>query len=270
MSTDKNIKFKKSLGQNFIFDKNLLAAICSDAGITPGDAVLEIGAGAGTLTAQIAERAASVIAVEIDRDLKPVLDKALCGFNNAEIVFADVLKLSHDEIRQLTGGQEFKLVANLPYYITTPVIFHFLESDLKISSMTVMVQKEVAERIAAKPGSKAYGAPSLSVQARCDVFITRTVGRSAFIPVPDVDSAVIRLDVKRPFDPVLSKVIKGLFGMRRKTVLNNLCAAFALSRESALDILCAAGIPPESRGEQLGLAETKRIAGQLQKIIGLR
>ncbi|MCL2676049.1 MAG: 16S rRNA (adenine(1518)-N(6)/adenine(1519)-N(6))-dimethyltransferase RsmA [Firmicutes bacterium] len=259
MDNLKGIKFKKSLGQNFIFDKNLLAAIVGDAGITATDTVLEAGAGAGTLTAELAKKAGRVIAVEIDRDLVPVLTANLTGFANVEIVFADILKLTHQKIAQITSGT-FKVVANLPYYITTPIIFHFLEGALDIRNMTVMVQKEVAERIIACPGSKTYGALSMSVQSRADVYLTRAVKRSVFVPSPDVDSAVVRIDIKRPFDPLLSKVIRGLFAMRRKTVLNNLCGALNLSRDAAIAVLSAARVPPDSRAEQLTQNEVRAIA----------
>lgn len=259
----KRISFKKSLGQNFIFDQNLLMAICADASVDKNDTVLEIGAGAGTLTRVLAQTADNVIAVEIDKDLSPYLNENLNQHKNVTLIFGDILKIPHKELLSLTNGEEFKIVANLPYYITTPVIFYFLESDLNIKSLTVMVQKEVADRITAKPNSKDYGALTLSIAARADTFVTRSVHRDMFTPAPSVDSAIVRMDIKRPFDPFLSKVIRSLFAMRRKTAVNNLTAAFTLTRTQAIKSLENAGISENARGQELDLNAVKKLAAQL-------
>lgn len=258
--------YKKSLGQNFIFDKNLLQAIANDADINSSDTVLEIGAGAGTLTSVLASKAKKVIAVEIDKDLKPIIENNLNGLANAIVLFEDFLKLSHEEIAQITSGR-FKVVANLPYYITTPVLFYLLESEFEITSLTVMVQKEVALRMTATPNSKDYGALTLAIKSRGDAKITRLVNRKMFTPPPNVDSAVVKIDIKHPYDSHLSKVIRGLFSMRRKTILNNMVAAFNIPKEKASEVLNTLGIDEKVRSEQLGLEKFKEIATQLKNFI---
>lgn len=254
--------YKKSLGQNFIFDKNLLNAVVVDAGITPSDTVLEIGAGGGTLTAALSSKAKQVIAIEIDKSLSPILQKNLHGLGNVTLIFDDILRLSHNKIDSLTKGR-FKVVANLPYYITTPVLFHLLESLLNITSLTVMVQKEVALRMTAKPSTKDYGALTLAIKSRGEAAITRIVDKTMFTPMPAVDSAVVRLDITQPYNSHLSNVIKGLFGMRRKTILNNMVSAFDLSKEQASKILLSLNIDEKARSEQLNLEKIKEIATSL-------
>jgi len=219
-----NFKFNKKFGQNFIFDKNLLNAIINDSGITKDDDVLEIGPGAGTLTRVIAEKAKKVVSYEIDTSLQ----EHLLGLNlkNTKFVFGDVMNFSIEEIEKDFKG-EYKLIANLPYYITTPIIFKFLNNSKKIKSLTIMVQKEVAERIVAKVGGKDYGVLSIMCQFYGEAKINRIVSRKMFFPQPNVDSAVVTINIDREkFKEVdyskFYNFIKCVFSMRRKTLRNNL------------------------------------------------
>lgn len=216
--------FKKKFGQNFISDKNLLQAIVDDAAITDKDNVLEIGAGGGSLTAALSKRAKRVVSYEIDDDLKEHL--LSLNLENVEFVFADVLKEKIEDIEKRFACQQYKIVANLPYYITTPLIFKFLEEGSGVTSLTIMVQKEVAQRIVAAPGNKDYGVLSVMVNFYGDAKITRIVGRQMFYPSPKVDSAVVNITKTRNFDKKnaknMSNFIKTCFSMRRKTLLNNL------------------------------------------------
>lgn len=246
---------KKKFGQNFITDANLLGAIASDAGIEKGDVVVEIGAGAGTLTKALCQRAKKVIAFEIDASLKGVLESTLKGVDNVELIFSDILKADREELRKRVGG-DFKVVANLPYYITSPVLFYFLESDLPLRSVTVMVQKEVAERMVAKCDTPEYGVLSLSVQSRGKATVTRIVGKEMFYPRPSVDSAVVRIDIGGGvFSEKLFKLFRCAFAMRRKTLANNLMSTYGLSRERAEAILTKAGLDLKVRGEALDLGQ---------------
>ncbi|MFA5450179.1 MAG: 16S rRNA (adenine(1518)-N(6)/adenine(1519)-N(6))-dimethyltransferase RsmA [Clostridia bacterium] len=260
-------RYKKSLGQNFITDSALLKAIVKDAGIAKEDTVIEIGAGAGTLTREIAEAAGKVIAFEVDKDLKLVLQDVLSGAANVQTVFSDILKMSDSEVAAVAGG-EFKVVANLPYYITTPIIMRFIESGLPIKSLTVMVQKEVAERLAAKESTPEYGAVTLAVRLRGDAKITRIVNRRLFYPQPNVDSAVIRIDIddnRYAFQDknTLLKLIKAGFAMRRKTLVNNISAAFSYSKEYARELLDSLGYDQNIRGEALSIEDYIKIADKI-------
>lgn len=252
----------KRYGQNFISDPNLLAAIAHD-GASAGDTVLEIGAGAGTLTAALSDLGANVTAFEIDERLKPVLSEVLLG-KNARVIFADAMTADIDSLHL----GDYRLVANLPYYITTPVIFRFLY-DPHLLSMTVMVQKEVAERICASPGTPQYGALSAQMQAMGSVRITRTVPRNMFLPAPDVDSAVVRLDidpiVPRELLPDYRKAVAAAFGMRRKTLVNNLVSAYPISKTAATDIVVELCGNPNARGETLGPMQFIRLSELLRK-----
>ena len=192
----KGFHYNKALGQNFITDGNLLSAIVSDSGVDSGDTVVEIGTGAGTLTRAIAAKAKKVFSFELDKNLISVLDLSLKGLDNVEVIFKDVLKMTDGELKEIVGG-EFKVVANLPYYVTTPMIMRFLESGLDVKSITVMVQKEVADRFIATVGSKEYAAVSLAVQMRGEARVTRIVGRQMFFPMPNVDSAVVKIVVDK-------------------------------------------------------------------------
>lgn len=244
--------FSKKYGQNFITDYNLLRAIVSDAGVTRDDTALEIGAGAGTLTRALAESAGRVVAFEIDPSLSPVLDESLAGLNNVEVIMDDVTKWTDAELDDLTGS-DYKVVANLPYYITTPLLFTFLERENKPSSVTVMVQKEVAERICATPEKGDYGALSVAVALRGKASITRIVKRDCFTPAPNVDSAVIRIDLDpaAPTDRSLYELVAKSFAMKRKTLVNNLSAGYAIPKPFAAELLVSLGFSPTVRAEQL-------------------
>ena len=252
--------FSKKYGQNFITDYNLLRAIVSDAGVTRDDTALEIGAGAGTLTRALAESAGRVVAFEIDPSLSPVLDESLAGLNNVEVIMDDVTKWTDAELDDLTGS-DYKVVANLPYYITTPLLFTFLERENKPSSVTVMVQKEVAERICATPEKGDYGALSVAVALRGKANITRIVKRDCFTPAPNVDSAVIRIDLDpaAPTDRSLYELVAKSFAMKRKTLVNNLSAGYAIPKPFAAELLVSLGFSPTVRAEQLAPSDFIRL-----------
>ena len=257
-------RFNKALGQNFIFDGNLLDAIVSDAGVTAEDTVVEIGTGAGTLTARLAARAKKVFSFEVDERLRPVLDISLKGAENVEVVFRDVMKMKDDELREMIGG-EFKVVANLPYYITTPLIMRFAESSLPVSSLTVMVQKEVADRLTAEVGSADYAAVTLAVKVFGDAAVTRIVDRHMFRPAPNVDSAVVRIDrvpgrLDGADEKLVRKLVRAAFAMRRKTLVNNLAASFGIPKQQAADLVTACGFPADVRGERLSLDDFIRLS----------
>ncbi len=257
-------EMKKKFGQNFLRDKNLLAAIVKDAGITHDDTVIEVGPGAGALTEALCREANKVICFEIDKELKSVLAENLKEFDNYEVVFNDILKVEMSEIERLAGG-EFKLVANLPYYITTPIIFKFLEESDKIKTLAIMVQKEVAEKIVATPKDKCYGVLSVMANFYADTKICRIVGRQMFYPVPKVDSAIVRLDIKRnqfskEFLGKFKKIVFAAFSMRRKTLSNNLSSALKISKDEVSQKLLEIGINPQARAETLGIEEFVRIA----------
>lgn len=257
-------RFDKSLGQNFVFDGNLLGAIAADAGVCKDDTVVEIGTGAGTLTAALAERAGRVVSFEVDERLRDILSLSLQGRDNVEVVFRDVLRMKDCEIETLTGGP-FRVVANLPYCVTSPMIMRFVESALPVTGITVMVQKEVADRLCAAPATPDYAAITLAVRIFGDARVTRTVSRKMFMPPPNVDSAVVRID--RAEDrlagenvPFVKKLVRAGFAMRRKTLVNNLCSALSLPREKAEAAVVAAGFPPMVRGETLSLEDYVALA----------
>lgn len=268
--TASGFRFNKALGQNFITDTNLLNGIVSDSGVTADDVVIEIGTGAGTLTRCLAAVCKKVYSFEVDKALQPVLALSLQGVDNVEVIFRDVLRMKDAEISEITGGTPFKVVANLPYYITTPLIMRFLESGLPVSSLTVMVQKEVADRLTASPGTSDYAAITLSVKVRGDARVTRKVPRTVFYPQPNVDSAVIRIDVDRERlqgenVEELLKLIKASFAMRRKTLVNNLSAAYKITKSEAEDLLSAAELPKMVRGEVLSLEDYVRLSRLLNR-----
>ena len=256
--------FKKGLGQNFITDTGLLAAVVRDAGVRKEDCVVEIGTGAGTLTRVISANASEVKSFDVDESLKPVLAETLAGLRNVEMFFKDVLRTDDSEIERITGGKPFKVVANIPYYITTPLIMRFLESGLKVTSMTLMVQEEVAARLSALPGSADYSAITVAVNLRGDVRVTRKVPRGVFRPVPKVDSAVVRIDVyeKYPAPDVkaASLLARAAFQMRRKTLVNNIGALSGYNKEQAAEALEKMGLDLRIRGETLSAEEFVRLA----------
>lgn len=263
--------FNKALGQNFITDANLLDAIVADSGINGDDTVVEIGTGAGTLTRAIAKVAKKVYSFEVDRNLQPVLALSLQGVDNAEVIFRDVLKMKDDELKSVVGDS-FKVVANLPYYITTPLAMRFIESSLDVKSVTIMVQKEVALRFVAKPNTADYSAITLAIEMAGDAQITRNVSRNMFFPSPNVDSAVVRIDIDRTkLDgenaPLLHKLVRSSFAMRRKTLANNLSVAFQIDKQEAGKLIEEAGFSPMVRGEALSLDDYKKLAKSLEKSI---
>ena len=264
--------FSKRYGQNFLIDEHVLGKILSAADITKEDAVLEIGPGIGTMTQALADAAGSETAVEIDEKLLPILSDTLSGFGNVQVVHADILET---DVRQLSlehaGGKPFKVVANLPYYITTPIIMGLLEKDLPVTSITVMVQKEVAQRMQEKPGSKDYGALSLAVQYYAEPYLAANVPRNCFMPRPDVDSAVIRL-TKRSEPPVqvqdpalMFRLIRASFSVRRKTLMNGLRNAgdLGFSGEALEDAVRSLGKGLTVRGETLSLREFAALSDAL-------
>ncbi|MGB4157177.1 MAG: 16S rRNA (adenine(1518)-N(6)/adenine(1519)-N(6))-dimethyltransferase RsmA [Caldicoprobacterales bacterium] len=269
-----NFRFSKSLGQNFLIDGNIVKKIMEGAEITKEDRVLEIGPGIGTLTQELVSTAAKVVAVEIDKSLLPVLEETLGQPPNLRIVHGDILKIDiRGLINEFFEGKEFKVVANLPYYITTPIIMRFLEEDLPFTALTVMIQKEVAQRMAAKPGQKEYGSLSVAIQYYTKPRIVCKVPSSVFMPKPKVDSIVIALDrLEEPpvdvFDrDLFFKVVRAAFAKRRKTILNNLTSGELeeWSREDILRVLESVGIDPQRRGETLSIQEFALIANSLHQ-----
>lgn len=254
-----DFRFNKALGQNFITDGNLLDAIVADSGICEGDTVVEIGTGAGTLTRAIAKVAKKVYSFEVDGNLKAVLALSLQGVENVEVIFRDILKMKDDEVREIVHGP-FKVVANLPYYITTPLAMRFIESTMDVKSLTIMVQKEVADRFVAKANTADYSAITLAIQMAGEAKITRNVSRNMFFPSPNVDSAVVRIDIDRnKLDgedfALVHKLVRAAFAMRRKTLANNLSVALGISKQEAADIIEKAGFAPLVRGEALSLED---------------
>lgn len=245
----------KKLGQNFLISPSVLSAIVDAAGLNPDQTVLEVGPGIGTLTQGLAETGCQVVAVELDKRLIPVLGKTLEGYDNVRIVHGDVLKL---DLVQTVGAPRFQLVANLPYYITTPIILKMLEERLPVDRLVTMVQLEVAQRMVAKPGGKDYGALSVAVQYYSEPHIVREVPPDSFYPAPAVTSAVIRCDIRRepPVDicdeRLFFRIVKASFGQRRKT-LNN--ALKATGNPDIAAWLTRAGIDGNRRGETLSLDE---------------
>lgn len=254
--------FQKKYGQNFLIDKRVLGRIMDAAEIGKDDCVIEVGPGIGTMTQYLAERAREVVAVEIDKMLIPILEDTLSAYGNVTVLNGDILKVDIGAlVREKNHGQPVKLVANLPYYITTPIIMGLLESDVPIRSITVMVQKEVAERMQAKPGTKDYGALSLAVQYYAKAEVVANVPQNCFIPRPQVGSAVIRLTCyEKP--PVEVKdagrmfaVIRAVFNQRRKTMVNSIANAkeLGVSKEQVQSALERMGESQTVRGETFSL-----------------
>lgn len=265
---DNGFRFNHNLGQNFITDKNLLDKIVELSGVDENDVVVEIGTGAGTLTRAIAEKAKKVYSFEVDRALKPVLDETLSGLDNVEVIFKDVLKMKDKELLEIVG-EKFKVVANIPYYITTALVMRFLEEDVHPSAITVMVQKEVADRFVAKPATEDYGAITMAISLYGDANIVGQVDKSMFYPVPKVDSSIVRIDVYDKYAGVnkknVNKAIKCAFMMRRKTLLNNLTAVYPVQKDEAAKILESLNIDLKARGETLTLDQIIEISDLLSK-----
>ncbi len=265
-----NFSFKKQYGQNFIYDEELLAAIVDGAGVDENTTVIEIGCGAGTLTRQIARKAKMVYGYEIDKTLQPVLAKTLAGVENAEIIFRDFTRMRIDELEK--SLPEYVVVANLPYYITTPLIMTFIENSQKCRSLTVMVQEEVALRLCAEAGTADYGAITANIALRGKSRILMKVGRERFHPSPNVDSAVVRIDLGEVREDVLDvalykKCVQAAFGSRRKTLENNLVNGFKLTREQAKKLISDSGIAEGVRGEVLSPEDFARLSSNLGLLI---
>lgn len=264
--------FSKGLGQNFLIDSNILDKILEGANLGPQDGVLEIGPGIGTMTQAISKKVEKVIAIELDNNLLPILDETLVDCPNIQIVHGDILKLPLGEILNYHfSDKKVKVVANLPYYITTPIIMKLLEQELPIESITIMVQKEVAERIYASPGGKDYGALSVAVQFYSNLSIITNVPPTVFMPPPNVASTVIRLDVlEKPKVEVKDrklffKLVGAAFGKRRKTLLNALSTGnLGLEKETIRELLKSIGIDERRRGETLSLDDFASIANNIK------
>lgn len=268
-----HFNFQKKYGQNFLIDANILDKIIDAAGIDQSDCVLEIGPGIGTMTQYLCENAREVVAVEIDKKLIPILEQdTLSSYDNITIINEDILKVDINAIvQEKNNGNPIKVVANLPYYITTPIIMGLFESHVPLESITIMVQKEVAERMQVGPGTKDYGALSLAVQYYARPEVMMTVPASCFMPRPNVDSAVIKLS--RHDDPpvtvsdekLMFDIIRASFNQRRKTLVNGLgnAAGLNVNKEQVLSVLEKMGLPPTIRGEALTLREFAELADLL-------
>ena len=263
-----NFAFQKRFGQNFLIDGHVIGKIIRAAEITKDDVVLEIGPGIGTMTQYLAEAAGEVFAVEIDKNLLPILAETLAEYDNVTVVNEDILKV---DIATLTGGRPVKVVANLPYYITTPIIMGLFENHIPATSITVMVQQEVAERMQAGPGGKDYGALSLAVQYYAEPYIVANVPPNCFMPRPNVGSAVIRLT--RHSEPkivvkdekFMFKLIRASFNQRRKTLQNgiNNSAELSIGKDAVVEALRKMGLPESIRGEALSLAQFAELSDLL-------
>ena len=260
--------FQKKFGQNFLIDGHVLDKIIAGAGVTKDDMVLEIGPGIGTMTQYLAEAAGKVVAVEIDRNLLPILQETLADYDNVKVIHADVLSLDLEKlVQEENGGRPIKVVANLPYYITTPIIMALFEQHVPLANVTVMVQKEVAARMKSGPGSKDYGALSLAVQYYAEPYIVANVPCNCFMPRPNVDSAVIRLTryeeppVQVKDEKMLFKIIRASFNQRRKTLQNGLNNSSELNftKDQIAAAIAAAGFSPSVRGEALTLEQFARL-----------
>lgn len=266
---ENNFKFNKAYGQNFIFDKNFLQSIVEMVA-TPTDEVLEIGAGAGTLTSMLASHSKKVVSFEIDKNLQPILKETLKDYNNCQVIFQDIMKVSIEEIES-HFEDKYIMVANLPYYITTPILFKFLENSKKLKSMAIMVQLEVAQRLTAKSNTKEYGAITPAIDYRANAKIIKKVSRNMFTPVPNVDSAIVKIDfVENKYNildtKILDNTIKSAFAMRRKTIANNLKTTFGLSQEQIQLICSNIGIAPTTRGETLDTQAFVNLSNEITKL----
>ena len=266
--------FKKSLGQNFLIDPNILRNIVSHANLTENSGAIEVGPGIGALTEHLAREAKKVVSFEIDQRLLPVLEDTLSPYDNVKIVHSDILKADVEKViaEEMPGIEDIMVVANLPYYVTTPILMKLLNDRLPIRGFVVMMQKEVADRITAKPGTKAYGSLSIAIQYYVTAEIAMVVPKTVFMPQPNVDSAVIRL-IKHETPPVtvidedfLFQVTRASFAQRRKTILNNLQNGLEGGKQNKqliLDALVASGVEPTRRGETLSIQEFGKLADEL-------
>ena len=270
-----DVHFQKKFGQNFLIDSHVLDKIIRAADISREDGVLEVGPGIGTMTQYLCENAGRVLCVEIDKALLPILEYTLADYDNVNVINGDILKQDIWELaRKYNDGKPFKVVANLPYYITTPIIMGFLENDSPISSITVMVQKEVAERMQAEPGTKAYGALSLAVQYYSKPYLPANVPMNCFMPRPNVASAVISLErydeppVKTKDEKLMFELIRASFQVRRKTLWNGIKISNSLNytREEIEKVLTDMGLDVNVRGETLNLVQFAELADRLGEL----
>lgn len=267
-----NFKFSKSLGQNFLIDDNVIDRILEGARLSETDRIIEVGPGIGTLTREMGKVAENVVAIEIDKTLIPILKETLADLDNVEVVNEDILKVDvQGLINEKLNGGPVKLVANLPYYITTPIVMKFLEEDIPVTDIVVMVQKEVADRMNAQPSTKDYGALSVAVQYYCDTEIVAKAPRHMFVPQPNVDSIVIGLHVRDEKkyvvdnEDIFFKTVKASFGQRRKTLLNSLGGLGFLSKDQIKEALKAANIDEKRRGETLSIDEFANLSNEINK-----
>ncbi|CEK36447.1 KsgA/Dim1 family 16S ribosomal RNA methyltransferase,Ribosomal RNA small subunit methyltransferase A,16S ribosomal RNA methyltransferase KsgA/Dim1 family protein,Dimethyladenosine transferase (rRNA methylation),dimethyladenosine transferase,Ribosomal RNA adenine dimethylase [[Clostridium] sordellii] len=265
-------RFSKSLGQNFLIDDNVIDRILDGARLSKGDKIIEVGPGIGTLTREMGRVADKVVAIEIDKTLIPILKDTLDEFENIEVINQDILKVNvEDLVTEKLNGGPVKLVANLPYYITTPIVMKFLEEDIPVTDIVVMVQKEVADRMNANPGTKDYGALSVAVQYYCDTEIVAKAPRHMFIPQPNVDSTVIGLHVREErkynvdSEDIFFKTVKAAFGQRRKTLLNALGTLGFLNKDEIREVLNEANIDEKRRGETLSIEEFANLSNCVNK-----
>lgn len=269
-----NFAIQKKFGQNFLIDEHVLNKIISAAELTKDDYVIEIGPGLGTMTQYLCEQAGKVTAIEIDKELIPILSETLSDYNNIEIINNDVLKIDLLGLIKNSGYKNCKVVANLPYYITTPIIMALLESRLPIESITVMVQKEVAQRMKVQPGTKDYGALSLAVQYYCEPYIVANVPQNCFMPRPNVDSAVIRLTthkeppVKVIDEKLMFKLIRASFNQRRKTLVNGIknFSELSYTKEQVTEAILNAGFDENIRGEALTLEQFASLSDEFSRL----
>ena len=267
--------FKKNFGQNFLIDERVLGKIVSSAEISKDDVVIEVGPGIGTLTQALAKEAYKVVAVEIDTTLVPILGELLSDFDNIEIINEDILKVDVNAIAEKYPDKKIKMVANLPYYITTPIIMNVLENHIPVESITVMIQKEVAYRMKAQPSTKDYGSLSLAVQYYCEPYLVANVPQNCFMPRPNVDSAVIKLTVMdKPKVQVnnekfMFEFIKAAFSQRRKSLVNCIFSSglLTLSKDEIGKMLNGLGYDERVRGESLTLEDYGKITDEAEKYI---
>ena len=263
--------FSKSLGQNFIINPSVCPRIAEEGGATSGTGVIEIGTGVGVLTAELAKRADKVVAVEIDDRLIPVLSETLSDFDNVKIINEDVLKVDLNKvIEEEFRGMDVYVCANLPYYITSPIIMSLLESRLNIKAITVMVQKEAATRLTAELGTRDVGAVTVAVRYYSEPKLLFNVSRGSFMPSPNVDSAVIRLDIKNEQkvndEKHFFKVVRAAFSQRRKTLSNSLSSGLSMDKKVITEAIKSAGLPESVRPEQLSMEDFINIAESVRKI----
>lgn len=265
--------FSKSLGQNFLINPSVCPRMAEECGAAPGVGVLEVGPGIGVLTVELAKRAEKVVSVELDKRLLPVLEETLAPYNNVKVVNDDILKVDLQKLlREEFPGMKVVVCANLPYYITSPVIMRLLEERLPIAGLTVMVQKEAAQRLCAQPGKRECGAVSVAVQYYAEPRVLFQVSRGSFLPPPNVDSSVIRLDVRPeaaidiPNEKKFFALVKAAFGQRRKTILNAIAAGLSVPKERIAAACDAAGIAQNARAEQLTMEQFAALSRALESL----